>query len=118
MRDSPYPGLRPFAEEDAAFFFGRESETRIVSANLRTRRLTVLYGPSGVGKSSMLQAGVIPHFHQLNTRLQLDHDSPDDALEKARRSNESIVLVTFESWREDPQPLLKEAILTALKEVL
>jgi hypothetical protein len=59
---SPYVGLRPFREEDSAFFFGRERDTRIVSDNLLEEPLTVLYGPSGVGKSSVLQAGVIPYL--------------------------------------------------------
>ena len=57
---SPYVGLRPFREPDHAFFFGRERDTRIIATNLRGQRLTVLYGASGVGKSSVLQAGVVP----------------------------------------------------------
>src|SRR5580698_4604891 len=56
--DCPYVGLTPFTEEDAEFFFGRERERRIIAANLRTSRLTLLYGSSGVGKSSVLRAGV------------------------------------------------------------
>ena len=55
----PYVGLRSFSEEDADFFFGRDREIRVISANLQAERLTVLYGPSGVGKSSVLQAGVV-----------------------------------------------------------
>jgi len=58
----PYIGLRPFRESDYPFFFGRDREIRIVSSNLQARPLTVLYGPSGVGKSSVLQAGVLPHL--------------------------------------------------------
>ena len=48
--DSPYKGLVPYAEEDFEYFFGRETEQRIISANLRASRLTLLYGESGVGK--------------------------------------------------------------------
>ena len=40
-------------------FFGREREREIITANLLASRLTVLYGPSGVGKSSVLRAGVV-----------------------------------------------------------
>ena len=50
--DSPYRGLRPYTEAEAAGFFGREAEGEIVAANLLGARLTLLYGPSGVGKSS------------------------------------------------------------------
>ena len=51
-------GLAPFedSELDALYFFGRERDTEIVVANLIASRLTVLYGPSGVGKSSLLFA--------------------------------------------------------------
>ena len=56
---SPYVGLRPFREEDFQFFFGRDREIRVIASNLQTRPLTVLYGASGVGKSSVLQAGVV-----------------------------------------------------------
>jgi ABC-type transport system involved in cytochrome bd biosynthesis fused ATPase/permease subunit len=59
---SPYVGLRPFREEDSDFFFGREKDIRIISSNLLSEPLTVLYGPSGVGKSSVLQAGVVPEL--------------------------------------------------------
>ena len=57
---SPYKGLAPFDQThlDALFFFGREQDVEIVCANVLASRLTVLYGPSGVGKSSLLAAAV------------------------------------------------------------
>ena len=57
---SPYRGLSAFgeAELDALFFFGRERETELIAANLVASRLTILYGASGVGKTSILRAGV------------------------------------------------------------
>ena len=60
----PYVGLRPFTVAEQAFFFGRRSETRVVAANLFASPLTVFYGPSAVGKSSVLQAGVIPQLRR------------------------------------------------------
>ena len=59
-RRVPVRGLAAFedSELDALFFFGRERDTEIVVANLIASRLTVLYGPSGVGKSSLLLAAV------------------------------------------------------------
>jgi hypothetical protein len=56
----PYVGLQPFTEEDQRFFFGRERERRLIVANLFAAPLVVLYGASGVGKSSVLLAGVVP----------------------------------------------------------
>src|SRR5262249_46922847 len=54
---APFRGLAPFDESelDALLFFGRETETEIAVANLLAARLTILYGPSGVGKSSLLR---------------------------------------------------------------
>jgi CHASE2 domain-containing sensor protein len=58
---SPFPGLDPFtaSEDDAEIFAGRDAESDLVTANLRAATLTILYGPSGVGKSSLLRAGVV-----------------------------------------------------------
>jgi WD40 repeat protein len=58
---SPFKGLAAFddSELDALFFFGREREREVLVANLLASRLTVLYGESGVGKSSLLAAGVV-----------------------------------------------------------
>ena len=57
---SPYPGLSAFTEEDAEFFFGREDEVARMWRKLTSRRLLAVIGPSGVGKSSFIRAGVIP----------------------------------------------------------
>jgi WD40 repeat protein len=67
----PYKGLAAFDanDVDARLFFGRERETEIVVANALASRLTVLYGPSGVGKSSLLRAGVV---QRLRTLAEID----------------------------------------------
>ena len=67
LPDSPYKGLASFddSELDERFFFGRDRETEIVASNLVASRLTVLYGPSGVGKSSLLRAGVVRRLRAL-----------------------------------------------------
>ncbi|MFJ9646307.1 hypothetical protein [Streptomyces sp. NPDC101206] len=57
----PYRGLEPFTAEDARWFQGREEAVGQVLAGLdRQQRLTLLLGPSGSGKSSLIQAGVLP----------------------------------------------------------
>lgn len=61
----PYKGLQPFTEEDREYFFGRESDCETVSSNLFVAPLTILYGASGVGKSSVLRAGVLPKLKQM-----------------------------------------------------
>ena len=57
----PYPGLSSFTEADAEYFFGREAEVEQMWAKLEgPARLLGLVGPSGAGKTSFLQAGLIP----------------------------------------------------------
>ncbi|PWT85544.1 MAG: hypothetical protein C5B58_02910 [Acidobacteria bacterium] len=56
----PYKGLSPFSKEDQEFFAGREREIDLVVLKLYSSHLTILYGESGVGKTSLLVAGVMP----------------------------------------------------------
>ena len=56
--DSPYPGLTSFQEADANRFFGRSADIAAVVAKLRDQPLLGVVGPSGVGKSSLVRAGV------------------------------------------------------------
>jgi len=57
----PYKGLPALQEADAAFFFGRESETATILDLLARRpdRIVALIGQSGVGKSSLARAGIV-----------------------------------------------------------
>lgn len=56
----PFVGLRPFRREDASRFFARTAESAEVEALWRANRVTVLCGPPGVGKTSLLEAGLLP----------------------------------------------------------
>ncbi|MCX5746741.1 MAG: serine/threonine-protein kinase [Proteobacteria bacterium] len=58
--ESPYPGLTAFQEQDANRFFGRAQDIGRVTVRIRELPLTAIVGPSGVGKSSFLRAGVGP----------------------------------------------------------
>ena len=58
----PYVGLQPYTAADREYFFGRERDQRIIASNLYASSLTILYGESGVGKSSVLLAGVAPYL--------------------------------------------------------
>ncbi|MFP5287207.1 MAG: hypothetical protein ACLGI9_15820, partial [Thermoanaerobaculia bacterium] len=62
---NPYPGPRSFEEGDRAGFFGRESEARQLVALAVARRVVLLYSPSGGGKTSLLQAGVLPRLREM-----------------------------------------------------
>ncbi len=71
----PVPGLAPFTEAHAELFFGRQEETRALldrleEARLGTRRWVQLEGPSGVGKSSLIQAALLPRLKELSSEVE------------------------------------------------
>ena len=66
---SPWVGLRPFGKDDENRFFGRSIEIRAVAELWREHRLTLLIGDSGVGKTSLLHAGLVPFLTNGGTRV-------------------------------------------------
>jgi hypothetical protein len=58
--ESPYPGLKAFQEADAGRFFGRLTDIAAAATRLHDQPLVGVVGPSGVGKSSFVRAGVVP----------------------------------------------------------
>lgn len=62
--ENPWPGLVSFSEVNEAFFFGRENEIIDLARRVRNESLTVLFGKSGLGKSSLLQAGLAPELRR------------------------------------------------------
>ena len=106
---SPYVGLNFYTQQDAAMFFGRESEQTVLIGNLRASRLTLLYAQSGAGKSSLLRAGVASRLAELARRSF------------SQRGTARNIPVVFSSWRDDPTAELireiREAILPFLRAV-
>jgi len=102
----PYVGLVPFSEKDAEFFYGRKEESKIIAANLRAARLTLLYGPSGVGKSSVLRAGVLSPLRDISRHDLNARGAPDFAV------------IFFNSWAGDPLEGLSTTIRAAVQSCL
>jgi WD40 repeat protein len=101
----PYQGLIPYSEADAAYFFGRETARDIVLDNLLAYRVSVLYGQSGVGKSSLLRAGVVRQV-------------VDDGRRRIERGERAeYAAVVFSAWSGDPVTGLQEAIRGALEQL-
>jgi WD40 repeat protein len=87
-RDCPYLGLDYYTEELGGWFFGREAESDKIISNLMGARLTLLHAESGVGKSSVLRAGVAWRLRQY-----------------ARTTPRGAVMdlpVVFNYWKDDP----------------
>lgn len=69
LPNSPFPGLIPYSNIDRPVFWGRDAEIRhfYQSATASTApQILIIYGARGVGKTSFLQAGLLPY-------LELDH---------------------------------------------
>jgi hypothetical protein len=64
LPERPYKLLDFYEAKDAPIFFGRRSETQELSSLIYAHRLTLLYGASGTGKTSLLLAGVLPRLEQ------------------------------------------------------
>ena len=62
--ERPYKFLDWFEATDRAIFYGRELEAPALQRQIMAHKLTVLYGASGVGKTSLIQAGVMPRLHE------------------------------------------------------
>jgi hypothetical protein len=106
MTVSPYAGLTPYSEVNAPLFFGREREAEVLLANLVSSRLPILYGAKGVGKSSLLRAGVASRLRQ-DARANLD----DYGVPK-------LAVVAFSSWDGyDPAGELGDAIWASVAEL-
>ena len=76
--ERPWPGLLPFTEDSRMFFHGREAEADELFRLIEREPLTVLFGQSGLGKSSLLNAGVFPRLRRagyLPVYLRLNFDS-------------------------------------------
>src|SRR5262249_26348086 len=105
---SPYKGLTPFEDSDldVRFFFGRDRERELIEANLMASRLTVLYGETGVGKSSVLRAGVAHHLRSLAEQ------------NLSARGEPGVAVVVFDAWRGDPARELRIAVAAAVTRAL
>jgi energy-coupling factor transporter ATP-binding protein EcfA2 len=60
--ECPYQGLKAFEAEQKQFFFGRKEVVRKILGKLAQKPFTAIIGPSGSGKSSVVQAGLIPEL--------------------------------------------------------
>jgi hypothetical protein len=94
-QECPYIGLIPFTDADSEYFFGRDKEIDLIIANLFASKFTLLYGKSGVGKSSIMNAGVL-------TKL---------------RDRKSLACVIFKEWRQESSTGLKISIYNAIKSI-
>ena len=97
---NPWLGLASFTEETREYFYGREEEVAELARRVQRKLLTVLFGQSGLGKTSILRAGLVPRLRgqgycPVYVRIDYARDAPEPAVQikqaiarTARRSGE------------------------------
>ena len=78
---NPWLGLFSYSEETRAYFHGREEEAGELARRVQRKPLTVLFGQSGLGKTSLLRAGLVPRlrgegFCPVYVRIDYARESP------------------------------------------
>ncbi len=65
-RRNRYPGAQPFLDDDFCHkvFFGREKAAQVLADKILANRMVIVYARSGLGKTSLLQAGVAPRLRE------------------------------------------------------
>ncbi|HKU86354.1 MAG TPA: hypothetical protein VJV77_08435 [Casimicrobiaceae bacterium] len=88
--ENPWLGLASFTEETQAWFYGREEEVAELARRVQRKTLTLLFGQSGLGKTSILGAGIVPKLRALGfcpVYLRVDYapgaPSPSEQLKGA-----------------------------------
>jgi len=79
--EHPWLGLVSFTEETREFFHGREEEVAELARRVQRKLLTILFGKSGLGKTSILRAGIVPRLRPLGfcpvyVRIDYSRDAP------------------------------------------
>src|SRR5215475_14719864 len=80
----PWLGLDSFSEETRGFFYGREEEVAELGRRVQRKLLTVLFGQSGLGKTSILRAGLVPRLRSqgycpIYVRIDYSRGAPEPA---------------------------------------
>jgi tetratricopeptide (TPR) repeat protein len=81
---NPWLGLASYTEETRGFFYGRDEEVAELARRVQRKLLTVLFGQSGLGKTSVLRAGLVPRLRAqgycpIYVRIDYGRDSPEPA---------------------------------------
>ena len=105
---NPYPGPRPFERSQQNLFFGRKRETRDISSLIIANQSFLLYGKSGTGKTSLMQAAIIPRL--LSDRRVgavfyaqgfIDSSYPQSQATNDENKPSAYMMNAYEAWNEN-----------------
>ena len=96
--ENPWIGLSSYDEDTRAYFHGRDDEAGELARRVQRKLLTVLFGQSGLGKTSLLRAGLVPRlrgsgFCPVYVRIDYAAESPSPA----EQIKQAIFRVTAEA---------------------
>ena len=119
-----YPGLRPFVKNDNIIFFGRNTETEQLLDSIRVNQSFILFGKSGLGKSSLINAGIIPRLtaenycpilirfynakrdpHEIVTE-ELQKYTSEESISSSSASQKNTLSQLLSRWRGEQKPVL------------
>ena len=93
----PWKGLAPYGDRDGDTFFGRDADIAACLARLGESPVLVVTGPSGSGKSSLVQAGLVPALRASGAEVEVFTPGADGALAMAaarsRRTGDPLLLI-------------------------
>ena len=100
--EAPFLGLRSFERKQAPLFYGRARESQDLANRVRQHPFVVLTGPSGVGKSSLLQAGAVPLLTEYATVTIRPGYNPVQQLEDGLRRLWSVEEIDWSNLSAGP----------------
>ncbi|MCW5516484.1 PKD domain-containing protein [Muriicola sp. Z0-33] len=94
QNQSRYPGTRAFLEKERHLFFGRDRDKKKLGNLIALEELVVLFGKAGYGKSSLLNAGVIPYLRHLKHHLPVKiHLTPAEVKSKESKAKPLEIII-------------------------
>ncbi|MDF5752620.1 tetratricopeptide repeat protein [Spongiactinospora sp. TRM90649] len=113
---SPYVGLRSYRRAESELFHGRDREAREIATLWQAAGLTVVYGASGVGKTSLLHAGVLPRIDRERADvLPIARIAPRMPLAGVRGNPYVVALLSCWAPDRDPHELSELTVAEFLR---
>ncbi len=104
----PYKFLDYYTEGDRLLFFGRENEVKNLSSKIINHRSFIIHGRSGVGKSSLIRAGLIPALNSLGHQCYVIRSFSDPAEEIHQILHSYLPELPADASKTAPQKMLQQ----------
>lgn len=96
-----YPGIRPFSREDTGLFFGRSKEIEELHQLILARPYIVLFAKSGIGKTSLLNAGVLPKLEEQGYQISKLRFQKGENTQAPTEAFQQLIKAEIKSWKAE-----------------